>query len=102
MRKNLQILNQLENKISNILNQLVVVIFIFFSHLVYSQPREVKLIKKQKFEKLESSLAKQFSKNPSSCSAFYVQGYVYSKPVVDIKEEVNRQLNRRVELKLIK
>ena len=74
MIKKLQILNQLGNKTSNFLNQLVVVIFILFSHLVYSQPREVKLIRKQKFEKLESSLAKQFSKNPSSCRAFYVQG----------------------------
>lgn len=68
---------KVHNRISNrylYLRQLILVVCLLSSQLAFSQPGEVKLIKKQKFEKLEASIAKEFSKNPMSCRGLYVRG----------------------------
>lgn len=56
----------------------ILLLTFFAINVSWAQPGEVKWIRKQKFEKLESSLAKEFSKNPGSCHAYYVQGLLYN------------------------
>lgn len=61
-----------------VLRQFILLASFVFAQQAYAQPGEMKLIKKQKFEKLESALAKEFSKNPTSCHAHYVQGLLFN------------------------
>jgi outer membrane protein OmpA-like peptidoglycan-associated protein/Tol biopolymer transport system component/uncharacterized protein YegL len=59
-------------------HQFIVITSFVFAQYSYAQPGEMKLIKKQKFEKIESILTKEFSKNPNSCHANYVQGILFN------------------------
>jgi len=53
----------------------------FLSFNAFTQPNEFKLIKKQKFEKLESMIVKQFSKNPGNCRTHYILGVLQNQKI---------------------
>lgn len=63
--------------------QLLLLLSVLITFVSTAQPREVKLIKKKKFAKLESSLAKDFSKNPQSYNGYYVKGLLHNQKVYD-------------------
>jgi hypothetical protein len=62
-----------------IIKSKLIIAFTFFTFLVVAQPKEFKLIQKQKFSKLESTIVKQLTKDSTNCRAHFLKGVLYNQ-----------------------
>jgi len=62
-----------------IIKSKLIIAFTFFAFLVVAQPKEYKLIQKQKFSKLESTIVKQLIKDSTNCRAHFLKGVLYNQ-----------------------
>lgn len=69
----MQLLNQLNFKI------LILLSFIFSNDILFSQSKEIKLIGKQKFQKLERKLDKNLKKDSLNCMSWYFKGILLNQ-----------------------